>query len=242
LLSREQSGPIITEIEIASARALLGTCGWGSRVPAAMLEALLAEARWRLFQPGETVTLGGSLGGSFHGIGSGQVGVVPTNAEPGTPMMFVMGPGWWWGAAPLSGRSRALDGVARTPSLVCSISLPQIELMLTRNPEWWRFMAMHTQEWLNLTVIAYVDMAVTGNAPRCAAHLLRIAGMRPPLCPSVGEAFQITHEEFGRMVNLSRSTVSTLLKRFDRAGMIELGYRSITIRDPAALARLLEKE
>jgi len=242
LLSRKQSGTVVIEVEIAKARALLETCGWGSRVPAPMIEALLAEARWRLFQPGETISLGGSLEGAFHGIGSGQVGVVATNAEPGTPMVFVMGPGWWWGAAPISGRPRALDGVARIPSLVCSTPLSKVEAILARNPEWWRFMAMHTQEWLTVTTIAYMDLTVSGNARRCAAHLLRIAGMRPPLCPSVGEAFQITHEEFGLMVNLSRSTVSTVLKRFDRAGFIELGYRSITVRDPAALARLLEKE
>ncbi|MGB1249094.1 MAG: Crp/Fnr family transcriptional regulator [Candidatus Promineifilaceae bacterium] len=46
------------------------------------------------------------------------------------------------------------------------------------------------------------------------------------------------HELIGAMLNLNRESISVILGRFRHAGLVELGYRRIRLRDRQALQRL----
>jgi CRP-like cAMP-binding protein len=228
------------EDAIAQAHALFASRGWSSRIPQDMREALFAELRWRRYEPDETITLGGSIGGSFCALAAGQVGAIAALGEPGSGVSHIMTPGWWWGAAPLLGRARALDGVARTPALVGHIPLTQLERLLDATPGWWRWLGALSEEWVAMASVAFADMTITDKRRRCAAQMLRLAGLRPPLCAAADIAIQISHSEVAHMVALSRTTTSEVLRDLEKLELIELGYRSVRVRDWSGLQSMVD--
>lgn len=201
---------------------------------------LLGVLTWRSIAPGETITLGGSVGGAFHALAVGQVGAHAAHAEPGAPLAHLMLPGCWWGAGPLIGSARMLDGVARTEVLLGSIPLSRLETLLDSRAGGWRALAQLSEEWVALSSLSYVDAIKPDKHQRAAATLLRLSGLRPPLYPAPGEALHLSHEEFAGMVNLSRSTASSVLGDLANKGWIDLGYRTISVRAPAALGTLAD--
>jgi len=51
----------------------------------------------------------------------------------------------------------------------------------------------------------------------------------------------LSQEELGHLVGLSRQTVNKVLKRFEQDGLVALDFGRVTILDEAALADLLAK-
>ena len=47
---------------------------------------------------------------------------------------------------------------------------------------------------------------------------------------------QLTQEEYARLVGSTRQTVNVALRGFERRGWIEIRDRSVTVKQPAALA------
>jgi CRP-like cAMP-binding protein len=219
---------------------LLRHRGWASRIPAVVREALLSELVPKQLKAGETITLGGSRGGHFWVLLEGQVGAFAAHATAGAPLAHVLLPGTWWGAGPLIGSPRMLDAEARTDVALGAISLSLLERMLDGLPEGWRALAQLSEEWLALSSLAYADAIKPDKHQRAAASLLRLAGLRPPLCPLGDGAIVISHEEFGHMVNLSRSTASSVLGDFARAGWVQSGYRTLEVLNRVALAELAD--
>jgi CRP/FNR family cyclic AMP-dependent transcriptional regulator len=229
----------MTRISEASA-GLLRQRGWASRIPAEVREGLLAELVPKHLSVGETITLGGSTGGHFWALIEGQVGAFAAHATAGAPLAHLLLPGTWWGAGPLIGSPRMLDAEARTDVLMGAIPLSSLEKLLDTLPGGWRALARLSEEWLAIASLAYADLAKPDKQRRAAASLLRLAGLRPPFCPLGEGAIMISHQEFGQMVNMSRSTTSTVLNDFARAGWVRSGYRTLQVLNPIALAELAD--
>jgi CRP-like cAMP-binding protein len=228
-------------IRIPEASAdLLRQRGWASRIPAEVREALLSELVPKHLEAGETITLGGSTGGHFWALIEGQVGAFAAHATAGAPLAHVLLPGTWWGAGPLIGSPRMLDAEARTDVLMGAIALSRLEKLLDTLPGGWRALARLSEEWLAISSLAYADLAKPDKHRRAAASLLRLVGLRPPFCPLGEGSIMISHQEFGQMVNMSRSTTSTVLNDFARAGWVLSGYRMLQVLNPLALAELAD--
>jgi len=226
-------------ISDASAELLRGR-GWAARIPQTVLDALLSEMSPRRLQSGETITLGGSTRGHFWALIEGQVSAFAAHGTAGAPIAHVLLPGTWWGAGPLIGSPRKLDAEARTDVLLGAIPLARLEVVVDNLPGGWRALARLSEEWVALSSLAYSDVVKPDKHRRAAATLLRLVGLRPPLCPFGDSAVVISHEEFGQMVNLSRSTATSVLNDFVRAGLIESGYRTLQVLNAVGLADLAD--
>ena len=79
---------------------------------------------------------------------------------------------------------------------------------------------------------AHVDSAFLQADRRVARHLLSLS-------PTPDGLLRCTHEEIGSSVGVSRVTVSRVLSEFDRRGWIETGYKSVILRNRAALEALV---
>lgn len=214
--------------------------GWASRIPEEVCEALISELVPKRLKAGETITLGGSTGGHFWVLIEGQVGAFTAHATAGAPLAHVLLPGTWWGAGPLIGSPRMLDGEARTDVLMGAIPLSRLEKLLDTLPGGWRALARLSEEWLAISSLAFSDVVKPDKHRRAAASLLRLVGLRPPFCPFGEGAIMISHQEFGQMVNLSRSTTSSVLNDFARAGWVQSGYRTLQVLNAVALAELAD--
>lgn len=79
--------------------------------------------------------------------------------------------------------------------------------------------------------------AARGVQPRLCAGLARMLADSPKR--QDGRIIvQLTHEQLASRCGISRPKASIELKALERAGWVILGYRSIEVLDPAALAKL----
>lgn len=224
------------------ALALLARKGWASRIDAALRDRLFAELRWRTVPAGQTISLGGSTGCDFCAIAAGHAGAYVAFGVPGAAMGHILSPGWWWGGGPLLGQHRAMAAVARSDVLLGTIPLSRLEVLLDETPRGWRWLGTLSEEWVVLATIAVADAAIKSPLRRCAAQLLRLAGLRPAFCPADDPEIAISHEELAAMLALSRSSTTMVTGELSHQGLVTLGYRKIALRDPAGLARLAERD
>ena len=122
---------------------------------------------------------------------------------------------------------RVSSAVAVTPCTLVSIDRPHLEEVFSRRPD----LAVSMLEYLARTVrllSAHVDSAFLQADRRLARYLLT-------LIPDENGVLSCTHEELGAAVGLSRVTVSRILSKFAKDGLIRTGYRSLAILDRKAL-------
>jgi len=89
---------------------------------------------------------------------------------------------------------------------------------------------------LGATVMLTGCAGMTDQEQRSAYTLLRIAGLKYPRRsrPERTEV-PVTQDELATMVQLSRTTLVQVLRRFERCGLIEQGYRTLRIIDVPGL-------
>lgn len=79
------------------------------------------------------------------------------------------------------------------------------------------------------------DLRGTTAYSRVAYVLLQLANSTADLAAVPRPQLRITHEEISRVCDLSRQTVTTILGEMRDAGILELGLRSIVLKDRARL-------
>ena len=83
------------------------------------------------------------------------------------------------------------------------------------------------------TEVARAAFFAYGSVPsRLVGVLLRLAGQDP------AGVVHASHDELVAQVGSYRETVSTTLHRFQEQGLVEVGRRSIRLRDVTSLQRL----
>ncbi len=85
------------------------------------------------------------------------------------------------------------------------------------------------------------DLLIRDSERRCAATLLRLSGRRFAGARDRRPAESaITQVELAGAANLSRNTVGAIMKRLASRGLIEVGYRGVTVLKPAALRAFVD--
>ena len=194
----------------------------------------LAERRTpRTFAPGQLIYLQGTEAQEFYYILSGTVRCFISSAEGDERILTLHHGGDLIGEAAFFDRQpRVSSAVAVTRCALVSVDRRRLEEVFSRHPD----LAVSMLEYLARTVrllSAHVDSAFLRADQRVARYLLS----RSP----AGGALRCTHEEIGSSVGVSRVTVNRVLGELERQGLLETGYRTVRLLNPAALARLVER-
>ena len=95
----------------------------------------------------------------------------------------------------------------------------------------------------NTAINVAADLMIRDTRRRCAASLLRIANCR---FESPEDADQVdaplSQDELAALSNMSRTTISTILRDLENDGLIKLGYRSVTVIHPGRLRALADDD
>jgi len=125
---------------------------------------------------------------------------------------------------------RVTSAMALEDCLVISVSQERLDELFRTNPD----LAMPMLRYLARTVHIlsdHVDSAALPAPQRIARYLLSLPG-------EPGQPLPCTHEEIGQAVGASRVTVSRVLARWARSGLVRGGYGTLTIQDREALEAL----
>lgn len=174
----------------------------------------------------------------MFGIVSGVVGVYSAVGSSDGPLIHIAGAAFWFGLFPVTnGHPRIISVTAQTPCVVARVPQLALQSFLERRPEMWRWLNLLSLESAKLAVQALADVLIRDKERRCAAVLLRIAG-----CRETGDgpvSATLTQDELAALSNLSRPTVSLVVRQLAERGLISLGYRTIVINAPAQLRRFV---
>jgi CRP-like cAMP-binding protein len=232
----------VLKTEIARMSDFLASHGWLRFTPRDFADNLLAHCHWRQFAPGAGIQHAGDAGGIIAGIADGSATLTTSLSSPDSPILHVMHPGSWFGFVPLFiGGSRPNSIVARTNVTIATMSQAEVEAFMVGRPEGWRHLGTLGIVHANTATSIAADMMIRDSPRRCAAALLQLADCRHADRPASSDAHTpMSQDELAAVANLSRTSVSSILRKFEAAGLIKLGYRDVTLVNPAALRALVD--
>jgi CRP/FNR family transcriptional regulator, cyclic AMP receptor protein len=151
----------------------------------------------------------------------------------------VLGPGSFYGLAHVIGSPNAVtDARAFGPTELAAIPGPQFLALLDANPQLWRHVTDLLLRRLTLAMSVIRDFSVAPLGQRIVRRLLGQAMGGGADIAGIGRIeIRVNQSDLGRMLGSSRSRINAELKRMEGDGLLEIGYRSITLLD---LGRLRE--
>jgi CRP/FNR family transcriptional regulator, cyclic AMP receptor protein len=222
---------------------VLSEHGWLSRTPAPFRDAILKSCQWRHYAAGESLFVAGDPPGGLFGVAEGSVGGATALGPAETATMHIGQPGFWTGEGPIitGGDPRRITVFAVTPAFIATVPLAELKAILAAHPEWWQHIAQLAQATNDFVGSALADSMIRDADCRCAAILLRLCDCRFIDNPfQVEREVMITQEELAAMANLSRGSVSSILRRLAKRKLIEIRYRSIVVTDTRNLRQSIE--
>lgn len=229
------------EIPIAERVALLTRCeGWFGRAPREFQKAVIARCEWSVCSAGQAVYRTADERADLVAVVDGTVEVYSRFGIGDNPLLHLAHEGVWAGyGSVITGEPPRATIVARVDTLLARVPRRTVQELLAARPEWWRVLSVAAMEYGDIAIAAFADLLIPDHERRCACTLLRITGLRPPRRARPDRRdVMVTQGEFAGMVGLSRTTVVPILQKFERRGLIEQGYRTLRVVDPAALNAL----
>lgn len=205
--------------------------GWLAGQPEVFRLWVAEAGRWRHFAAGEIIYLPGDEPDGMYGLAAGALEVSFALAAEEAVTIHRAEPGFWIGEAALMAGARRLVGLAAAlDSRVFHIPLAALRDQLQREPAFWR--PLYEQSFGNLAVALTLlaeSLSLTPRA-RIARLLLRLAD---------GEGrVRGNHEDFGRLIGMTRSSVRRALASLAETGAVRTGYAALEIVDADALAAI----
>lgn len=214
--------------------------GWFGRAPREFQKAVLSRCEWFVCPAGTPVYQTADERADLVAVADGTVELYSRFGIGDNPLLHLGHEGMWAGyGSAISGAPPTMTIIARVDTLLARLPRRAVLEILAARPEWWRVMATAASEYGDVACGALADLLIPDKERRCACTLLRITGLRPPRRsrPDRHDVI-VTQSELAAMVNLSRTTLVQILHDFERRGLIEQGYRTLRVADPAAMTAL----
>lgn len=216
--------------------------GWFGSAAPEFQQAVLSRCGWREVAAGQPIYSASDVQTDPCGIVEGTVEIYSRYGAGDNPMLHLAHEGSWIGyGAAVRGQPLRVTTVARTKVLLACVPWRAMQELLRERPEWWRFVASGTLEYGDIAISSYADSLIQDSERRCACTLLRIAGLRfPRRSRPERRSVPITQDELATLVNVSRTTLLQILRRFEERGVVEQAYRALRIVDADRLKEIAE--
>jgi len=141
--------------------------------------------------------------------------------------------GWFGEGTALKREPYRYNVNALRPSVVAGLPIDSFHALLSESIGFNRFIMNQLNERLGQFIAAREIDRINNPDLRVARNLAAL--VNPVLFPGVGEVLDITQQELGYLVGLSRQRVNVALKRLEQAQWIRVSYGGIRVLNLAAL-------
>jgi CRP-like cAMP-binding protein len=205
-----------------------------------MQEAVLDAAIIRTASQGTEFVRREEVRGGLFAIARGAAEICFPSGHPDTRAIHMVHAGFWGGYKCLIGQPRFLSLTARSDVLWALVPISSLERILAANPAWWRFVLLMADGMIDTLTAAYSDSTRQDSHVRACATLLRLAGCRDEDPPGdIPPEVRLSQSDVAAVAVMSRNTFNGIVGELLQLGLIELGYRSIRLLDPAALRAIV---
>jgi CRP-like cAMP-binding protein len=222
---------------------LLLNAGWLGHCDPSLAEAILKCCRIRVLDAGEVLFHHGDPSHGLFGTLSGSFALSIVVPEFGPSVSHIFMPGTWFGESALVRGTRTVGVHATRPTRAMFLANRDIEALVAEDPRRWTSFARLTFLNTQIAIGSGYDLMLREPLKRCAATLLRLAGLRhsPPLIP-VPLELDISQADLAHMTNMSRNSVGAILRILRERNCVEVDYRQLVITDPAVLKAILDPD
>lgn len=205
------------------------------------IDVLLSHARVERYLAGREIFAKGAPGRSMMAVLRGSIKISSLSDTGKEIVLNIISAGEIFGEiALLDEEERSADATAMTDCELLVIDRREFLPVLENNPELSGMLLKVLCRRLRQTSAQVEDVIFRHLESRIAKALLNLAqsvGERDAAGRSLG--IRLSQQELGNLVGSSRESVNRQLQLWHRAGLVELGKGSITIRDQTALERLV---
>ena len=201
-------------------------------LPDADLQAVAAASRLRSYRRGQLVFSKDDPGDTVIVVVSGRVKVVVRSADGAELTLTIVQPGGTVGDLSVADRGpRSADAEALDDCRLLLVPNELIAVLCSRVPSVTQALLSSVAGTLRRLTGAASDLVFL-DLPRRVAKVL----LSQPKGEDGVIALRMSQEELAHQVGGSRQSVNAALRGFERRGWIELRDRSVTVRQPDALA------
>jgi CRP-like cAMP-binding protein len=217
--------------------------GWFADCPPRFRREFLALGRPKFYAAGSVIYQADEVGQDVFGVSSGVVTIQSRLTHPDAVLLHMLRPGEWFGTVPvLLKRARRITAIARTDVNLLRVPGDELRALLRRRPEWFAELGRDAIYNMDLAMQIAADLLIRDASARCAAVLLRLAGRRWASGPDaeLPSEIPVAQAELAMLCNVSRNTLSRVLRGLSARGFVTVSYRSLTVNDPARLRNVAD--
>jgi len=230
-----------TSLDIA--RRSFAQCTLFRGLSAVEKETLLARARVRRFEAGETIFHMGSSGNSMMAVLGGDVRISVPSTDGREIVLAILHENEYFGEiAMLDGKERTADARAMTSCTLAILERRDVLALFERNPGAWAGMVEVLCERLRATDQHVAEIALLKVPVRLAKALLRTIKAEGGDRSIGGNAIPLSQRELGALVGAARESVNRCLREWQRSGLVRVDGNIITILDRATLEDLAHQD
>jgi CRP/FNR family cyclic AMP-dependent transcriptional regulator len=229
------------DLAIKEARRLLGNCVLFSGLSSEERAAIVARARMRTFNAGETVFTIGSPGDQMMAVLSGAVRISVPSPDGKELLLTIIQPGEVFGElAVLDGKERSADAIAENACTLAILHRHDVLSFFERNPSAWPKLVEVLCQRLRRTDQVLAEVALLQLPVRLAKMMLRLLELRADSVSAKGAKIQFSQRELANMVGGTRESVNRCIRNWQRSGIVKISEGSIVVTNQAALETIAE--
>ena len=215
------------------------TGAWFAGLPEEFAAALLDGAEPISLRAGQRLFARGDPPDGLYAILRGVVRVTATTSSGQETLLAMLeSPQWFGEIAVFDGASRTHDAWAEEDCEL--LRVPQAALLaeLADRPQYWRELGQLLAQKLRLTFAGLEELSQLPPTPRVAGRLLLMAGGHGAWTGRSKRVLDVSQEQLGLMLALSRQTVNQSLRELEARGCIKRNRASIEVVDDDLLRRV----
>lgn len=213
-------------------RQVAATGAWFAGLPATFSDALLARAEPVSLAAGHRLFARGESPDGLYCVLRGVVRVTATSVSGQEALLAMLEPPQWFGEiAVFDGAPRTHDAWAQEDCEL--LRVPQAVLLaeLDERPQHWRELGQLLTQKLRLTFANLEELTLLPPTGRVAGRLLLMTGGYGVWTDRSKRVLEVSQEQLGLMLALSRQTVNQALRELEARGCIKRSRASIEVLD-----------
>jgi CRP/FNR family transcriptional regulator, cyclic AMP receptor protein len=205
------------------------------RLPAVVLDGMLARGQMKRLAKGERAYRRGDAGNSFMVLVDGRIKLTNISLEGREVVLHYVGAGDIFGEiSALDGKERAADAIAMEDSEIFVVCTRDLMPTLSAHPEAMLAILHALCDKIRLGAAIIEDNTLEMRG-RTARGLLRLAHLQGRINADGFYQLTITQEEIGKYLGMARANVNRQLGQLKIANVIRLSGTDITIIDEQGL-------
>lgn len=218
---------------------VLSLTPWFRNLPPSVAAGLIRMGRLRRWVD-ETVYAAGDPPNGLFALISGEVRISQTTSSGRAALLMIASPGVWFGeAAMIDGKPRSSEAVAVGVTTLLQVTPSAFHQLTADSGRNMAAFASLVCDQYRRAMDYIVETAGLSAPVRLAQRLTEL--VRTHGRPGAGGIvidLKLSQESLAEMVGVSRQTLNRLLKGLEADGVVALGYRALTVRNPEALEAL----